>query len=304
MHLPADFRDTCSFSVADGTAIAVRQCLPQSVPAMERERAAKDSHPTVLLVHGLGEHSGRYDEVAQAFAENGFRFVAYDQRGHGLSSGRRCDCESLDQLCHDLDQVLCRISNASSPSTTFLYGHSFGGMVVLWYLLTRVADAASACDIRGALVTSPLIHAQSPPHPILVKLGRLAATVWPTLTFYSQIRGEQLSQIPRYVERFNADPFCQGRVTARMGRQLLDAGDQLQSQATNLPIPVQLHHGDADEVTSWAASRKFSENAGELCEFISWEDQRHELHHEMVRENLIATMLSWLAKQSPSEGAR
>lgn len=303
MNLPADFRDTCSFSVSDGTSIAVRQSVPRVDSTLGGKQATSATFPTVLFVHGLGEHSGRYDEVAQAFADTGFRFVAYDQRGHGLSSGRRCDCESLDQLCNDLDQVLRRINADSSLSATFLYGHSFGGMVVLWYLLTRVAKARSACKIHGALVTSPLIHAQNPPPPMIITLGRLAARIWPTLTFYSRIKGEQLSQVPKYVERFHADPFCQGRVTARMGRQILDAGDQLLSQANRLPVAVQLHHGDADPVTSWSASQSFSQEAGAQCEFVSWEGQRHELHHEVVREELFATMLRWLEKQAPSEEA-
>ena len=296
MELPHDFRDTCSFALPDGTVIASRQ---QSVSSdAPHDETVGTRHSTVLLVHGLGEHSGRYVEVADEFARAGFRFVAYDQRGHGRSSGRRCDCEGLEQLCDDLEHVLNRITRGNQHAPVILYGHSFGGMVVLRYLLGRIAENKTSHAVAAAIVTSPLIRAQSPPHPAIIALGRLAAKVWPTVTLYAQIKGEQLSQLPEYTQRFHADPFCQGRVTARMGETLLDSGDWLLAHADKLPIPVQLHHGEDDTVTSWEASRTFSERAGDRCEFVSWPEQRHELHHEAIRETMFAQVIQWL-KQTP-----
>lgn len=297
MVLPNDFRDTCSFALADGTSIAVRGMT--SLAGSTGETASTPAaQPTVLLVHGLGEHSGRYGEVARVFASAGYRFVTYDQRGHGQSSGRRCDCEGLDQLCHDLDQVLARVTRLAARGPVYLYGHSFGGMVVLWYLINQVAEGGAQADIRGALVTSPLIRAQSLPNSFVIRLGRMAAAIWPTLTIHAQIRGDQLSQLSHFVERFHADPFCQGRVTVRMGRAMLDSGEQLLTQAVRLPVPIQLHHGDTDPVTSWAASQEFSQQAGSHCEFVSWAGQRHELHHEPVRDEFLATMIGWIERES------
>lgn len=263
----------------DGTTLALEVTL------------ACNPRGSVVIVHGLGEHRGRYDEVVERLHREGLNVIRYDHRGHGDSSGRRGHATSYTNVLDDLDLLLSETSDVRQDHPTLLYGQSFGGAVVLNYLMRRPHS------IHGAVVTSPLIKPVNEPSALLHAGGTVASAIWPTLSFSIGVRVEQLTHDAKMIEEYKRDTKCHRRVTARLGLHMLRAGEWLLDNADSLEQPVLLMHGVQDHVTSHTASAQFAASAGPNCEFVEWPDQFHELHHERGREEVLDVIANWIVQR-------
>lgn len=279
------FETSQTFRLADGTELSFREQRPTASTSAVRGH--------ILLVHGLGEHCGRYRDVANYFASHGFHFLAYDQRGHGKSPGRRGDAESIELLISDLHEAIREIVPSEPPIPLFLYGHSFGGMIVL-KTLAQPKTPQQLPGIRGAIVTSPLVQPTKPPGIILQKTGELLAKLWPSFVFRTRFNGELLTQDAAKLQAYKEDHLCHGSVTARLAVKMLAAGESLLDEAAAITYPIQLHHGATDPITSCSASEEFARRAGEIVEMNVWDAQRHELHQETRRDEFLASVIRWL----------
>jgi alpha-beta hydrolase superfamily lysophospholipase len=268
-------------TMTDGTPLHSRLWLPSASPL-----------GVVVIVHGLGEHSGRYEFVAQHLTDAGYRVVAYDQRGHGATPGPRGHVREYEVLLNDLHDVIAEARRLSNFLPIFLYGHSFGGNVVLNYALRRKPELA------GLVVTSPLLR---PRHDVpLWKrcCARVLSRVWPTFSFDNHVDPKWLSRDDASVEAYRQDPAVHHRVSARLATQMLDAGRWAISHASKMRLPLLLLHGEADEVTSPAASREFASHAACECELKIWEGLFHEPHWEKQREAVLSCIVAWLTERA------
>ena len=186
-------------TTADGTDLLVRHWPARAPWAF------------VLLVHGLGEHSGRYEHVGDRFAAAGLETYAYDLRGNGGSGGRRGHVDRWSQLHDDLGERLAAVRLAAAGRPVVLYGHSLGGMIVLGYLLS----ARPKPDL--AVVASPALDSRLPgwKKAIAPVLGRIA----PTLAIPNGIDGRTLSRDPAVAEKAAQDPACARTSTARFAAE-------------------------------------------------------------------------------------
>jgi alpha-beta hydrolase superfamily lysophospholipase len=251
----------------------------------------KDARGTVGIVHGLGEHSGRYLDVAEHFLRSGFAVVAFDQIGHGRSGGPRGHGSDYSLLLDDLAVLVGELQRRGDGRLPrFLYGHSLGGSLVLNFALRRRPE------LTGLIVTSPLLRpAVRPPRWKLV-LGHALNRLCPQLTLETGIDPADLSHDPQAVQRYRDDPLVHHRVSARLGIQMLAAGSWALEHADGLALPTLLMHGAADRVTSADASREFAARAGSMCTLKVWPDGFHELHWESNRNEVLAIVLEWLNK--------
>ena len=237
---------------------------------------------TVLLVHGIGEHSGRYERTGRLMAEAGIDVHAFDIRGHGLSGGRRVYVRVWDDY---LDDLAVRVAAVREPGVPLvLFGHSMGALIALTY----------ACSDRPApdlLVLSAVpLDARVPgwQRALAPILSRLA----PTAILANPITGEQLSRDPAVGKAYFADPLVQPRSTTRLGAELLKAMKRGREGLDRLRIPALVIHGGGDTLVPTRVSEPLAAVAGVERRVLP------DLHHETLNEpegpEVVAAIVDWL----------
>lgn len=258
----------------------------------------EETRAIVCLVHGLGEHSGRYAQVAAALTGAGYTLLAFDLRGHGRSEGRRGHAAGWDALLSDVDCLLAQAEARYPHRARFLYGHSLGGCLVLSYVLRRRPD------LSGAIATSPALRPAFEPARWRVALGKALCRVRPGLLMSNGLDRNGLSHDPAVARAYACDPLVHDRLSARLGVDLLAYGKEALANAAQLPLPLLLMHGNTDPICSFAASREFADKASSTgrCTFKEWDGLYHELHNELQQGEVMGTMIGWLDAHLAGEG--
>jgi alpha-beta hydrolase superfamily lysophospholipase len=247
-----------------------------------------DKSGWIGIVHGLGEHSGRYHEVAEHFCRAGFEVIAFDLIGHGRSGGPRGHVSDYDMLLEDVDALVGELKRRGGRGPCWLYGHSLGGNLVLNFALRR------GPGLSGSVVTSPLLLPVVPPPWWKRLLATALNRVVPRAVFSAGIDPTDLSHDAQAVQRYRDDPLVFGHVSVRLGVQMLAAGRWALQHADELALPTLLMHGAADRLTSAEASREFARRAGPVCTLRIWPDLFHELHWETQRTEVLDAALDWM----------
>jgi alpha-beta hydrolase superfamily lysophospholipase len=241
----------------------------------------------VAIVHGLGEHYGRYPEVMRRFCAQGISCYAFDQRGHGRSDGPRGYAPSYDHLLDDLELLLTRIKTDHPELPLFVYGQSMGGNLVSNYLLRR--DTA---DLAGALITSPWLRLRWGGRFGWIILTNIIKLLWPAQAHRDWLNPERLSSVPGVGVHFGTDELVHRRLHPRTFLAMLRAGRYAVERAAAINVPVYIAHGDSDPITCPRASERFAQRSG--GDFRLWENMLHETHHEWDYARVIDTMADWI----------
>lgn len=274
-------RVTFNLRTADGLQLYGQGWLPEGT-----------SRAAVCLVHGLGEHSGRYPHVAMALHQAGYALFSFDLRGHGKSPGQRGHAPSWDVLMDDITVLLQETGQRFPDRPRFLYGHSLGGTLVLSYALRRKPQLA------GAIVTSPLLRTAFQPPAWKLWLGKALYNLVPSFALSNELDPRGLSHDQRVVDAYVHDPLVHNRVSARLAMDMLLAGEWALEHASEFPVPLLLMHGAADPICSPQASREFASQVPGDCTFKLWDGLYHETHNEPEQEQVFAFMLEWLGKHA------
>ncbi|MEQ8846637.1 lysophospholipase [Botrimarina sp.] len=243
----------------------------------------------VVLVHGLAEHSGRYEWVAERLTDAGYAVFGYDARGHGRSPGPRGHADRYATLLDDLDRMIDRAADETRVERRFLYGHSLGGALVLNHALRGRRPLA------GVVASSPFLQTTEPPPAWKVPVAKALSRLWPTAPLDPGIAPGLRSHDPQVDIDYDADPLTHYQITARLAVEAIRAGRWAVEHASELATPTLLLHGDADAITSHSASARFARAAGPICDFRSWPGKLHELHFEDNRDEVLDAVLAWLA---------
>ena len=265
-------------SVADGTELALRHW---AVPDGRRPWA------TLLLVHGLGEHSGRYEHVGRRLAEAGIDAYAYDQRGFGASGGRRAWVDRWSQLHDDLAERMAAARTAAAGGPVVLYGHSLGGLVALGYALSdrRKPDTL--------VLSAPALDADVPAWKRA--LAGVLGVIAPTLAVKNALNTAVLSRDPQVGVAYLADPLNYHSTTTRLGSEFL--GEQIRCRAAlaDLRVPTLVIHGEADRLVPTTASAPLGDVPAVTRRTYS--TLRHEMHNEPEWESVIDDVVGWLRER-------
>ena len=239
---------------------------------------------SLVIVHGLGEHSGRYVHVGRFFAEAGFRTIAFDLRGHGRSSGRPLFVRRYEELASDVDCVVQHFGGGPA----FLFGHSFGGQLVLW------TAQHFRLKVDGLIVCSPwLALAHAPPRWQVFAARKLNGLV-PGLRFATGIRQETLSRDPAHLDSLEDLNLVRNFVTIRLYLEAVNAAKEIVS-APVIDYPVLFAHGDADEVTSYKIAEDYCQRLRAPSKsFKIYRGLLHELHNEPERGQVLADYVEWM----------
>ena len=266
-------------TTADGIELLTRHWAPGG-----------DAPPwaTVLLVHGVGEHSGRYEHVGEQLATAGLDVHAYDQRGAGGSTGRRGHVDRWSDFHDELEERLLAVRAEAAPGQrrpVVLYGHSVGGLIVAGFCL---GDRPKP---EAVILTGPALHAAVPGWKKLVAavMGRLM----PTYEIPNDIDGATLSRDPGVAARTILDPSCAKVSTARFGAEGLREQRRVRLAAgRGLGVPTLVLHGEEDGLIPPDASAVFA--GAPMTLRRTYPGLRHELHNEPEGPSVIADVIAWL----------
>jgi alpha-beta hydrolase superfamily lysophospholipase len=247
-----------------------------------------NTRAVVCLVHGIGEHSGRYDHVAEAFNSAGYAMLAFDLRGHGKSEGKRGHVPDYDVLMDDISLLLKRAKDRYPELPVFFYGHSLGGNIVIHHALLRRPELA------GIIATAPLLRLAFTPPKWKTGLLHVMYTLRVSCAVSRGTDDTKLSHDLNVVRAYRNDPLTHDRITPNLAISMLRAGEWNLAHAAELPCPLLLMHGTDDRITSPAASREFADRAGSPCTVKIWEGFYHELHNESGQREVFADMLKWM----------
>ncbi len=239
----------------------------------------------MLIVHGIGEHSGRYEHVGSFFADRGVDTLSYDLRGFGQSGGRRAFVKSFDQYLDDVEALLELRRAAGLP--VVLMGHSLGGLVVTTYL---VSDRPQP-DL--AIISAPALHAEVPKWQKVVApvLGRIL----PKQHIPSEIDAEMLSRDVAVQKAYVDDPLVIAGATAGLGHEIFSAMETTSSKLDRIRVPAYVLHGAEDQLVPVDAS----EALGRLPNVTRkvWDGLRHECLNEPEQDEVLAAIGVWLDQQ-------
>jgi alpha-beta hydrolase superfamily lysophospholipase len=241
----------------------------------------------VILVHGIGEHIGRYEHWMKKFNEKGFAFVGFDLPGHGRSDGKRGHIRSYSQTDEMLDIVIRENSKTFPGLPIFLYGHSLGGGIVLDYLIRRDPP------VKGAVVTSPYLRLAFEPPKYKLILASVMESIFPSLIQPSGLVVEHISHDTEVVSRYKNDPLVHGKISVALFNSATSAATHSLTHAENLRIPLLLIHGSDDKLTQPDGSREFASKCSHTTLKI-WEGGYHELHNEPFKDDVFLFITNWL----------
>lgn len=247
-----------------------------------------DPQAVIALVHGMGEHCGRYGHVADYLNQQGYAVLAYDQRGHGESGGSRGHSPSFEALLDDLALFLKKVEKEYPKTPIVLYGHSMGANVALNYTLRRKAA------IAGLIVSSPWINLAFSPPAWKVSAARWLKMVLPKLSMLNELDVNALSRDPQVVSAYVKDPLVHNRITPSMGYEMMQAATWLQNFAGEMPVPTLLFHGAADKITSHPDSKAFAARVAGPITFVEYPGLYHETHNEPEKAQVLERIDEWL----------
>ncbi len=270
---------------------------------LQRWRTAGVAHGTVQIVHGLGEHIGRYEALAVALNAAGWHVAGHDQRGHGRSEGARGTIDGPQSLLADL----CAVSDhVREGGRLVLLGHSLGGLIAARFVaegLNRRAERWQR-DVDGLVLSSPALDAGlgRVQRLLLAVAGRLA----PDLRLSNGLKPEWVCRDPEVVRRYVADPLVHDRVTARLVRFIVDAGALVRTRAPQWRLPTLLMWAGADRCVAPAGSAAFAAAApAEVLTAREFPGLYHEIFNEPERDQVLSCLLHWLARfQTPTTEAK
>jgi acylglycerol lipase len=245
-----------------------------------------------LVVHGLGEHGGRYDSVADAFAMAGIDTHGYDHRGHGGSGGRRNHVERWAQLHDDLAEQVLRLRADHPALPLVLYGHSLGGLVCTGYVLS--SEPRPLPDLL--VLSAPGLDDELPSWKR--SLARMLTGVVPKLRISNGLPPDGLSRDPGVRTRADADPLNSSSSTVRFGAEAFDEQDRVNAVLATIdamPVPTYVFHGSDDPIVPLRASAVF-EGKGDTTRHVH-EGLRHECHHEPEHEHVLAEVVEWIGSR-------
>lgn len=255
---------------------------------------------TVAVLHGGGDHSGRYPGLTAALVRAGMEVALLDFRGHGRSGGARWHVDRFDEYLGDLDLFLEKVRGEAEGRRLFLVGHSQGGLVAALWGLDRRRPVA------GVVLSSPYLQLAFEPPRLKLQLGRLVGKVWPSLPVPAGLDLAALTSDPEMQRWTDQDRLYGRKTTPRWFEESTRAQEEARRRAGEFVHPLLVLLGEADPIANPAAGRAFHAAAASRDKrLVSYPGFRHEIFNEVGRERPIADTVSWIsARVTSSEGDR
>ncbi|MBX3209442.1 MAG: lysophospholipase [Labilithrix sp.] len=255
------------------------------------------------IIHGYADHGARYRHVMGALAEHGIGSIAIDLRGHGRALGPRGFCNRFDEFLDDARELRRLVDERArgaprgrgergddTPAVpTFLFGHSFGGLVATSSILE------SAGQFRGLVLSAPFFGLALEVPRVKVLAGKVASRVYPRLGLPSNLAGKDMTHDAERARAYDEDPLVFPNATARWFTETVGAQERALANASRLTLPLYVAFGTGDKIASMAAAKRVFAGAGSADK--TW-DAREGLYHEVLNEpswkDLVESIARWV----------
>jgi alpha-beta hydrolase superfamily lysophospholipase len=243
----------------------------------------------IVLVHGAGEHSGRYGHVVSRLVSEGYAVHAADHRGHGRSDGPRAFIADMDDVVADVDRLVDQAVAAQPGLPVVMLGHSMGGLIALRYAL------AHQHRLAGLILSATLAAIESVPKPLEL-VGRALSVVAPHTPLIA-IDASLVSRDPAVVEAYRSDPLVHhGKLPARTAAQLADAVESFPATVSAITLPTLILYGTADGLCPPAGSEMLARRMGSADLTVkAYDGLFHEILNEPERDAVLDDIVGWLA---------
>jgi alpha-beta hydrolase superfamily lysophospholipase len=243
----------------------------------------------IVLVHGAGEHSGRYGHVVSRLVAEGFAVHASDHRGHGRSDGPRAFIADMEDVVADVDTLVDRAVAAQPGLPVFMLGHSMGGLIGLRYALAHQER------LSGLILSAALAAIESVPKPLEL-VGRTLSVVAPRVPLIT-IDATLVSRDPAVVEAYRTDPLVHhGKLPARTAAQLADAVESFPATVGAITVPTLILYGTADGLAPPSGSEMLAQRLGSPDLTVkAYDGLFHEILNEPERDGVLDDIAEWLA---------
>jgi len=255
--------------------------------------APKKPKAVIALVHGFGEHGGRYEPMAAALKKKNIAIISVDLHGHGKTGGKRGVCHAYGTLMSDVDALLEKTRSLYPGVPLFLFGHSMGGGLVLNHVLRRQPEG-----LAGVIVSAPLIRPGKPLPGLQMLVLRLIRKIMPNFSANAGLDANGISTIEAEVKKYNDDPLVHGKMGAGLAVDVMAGGEWLLDYANvwDEKLPLLLYHAKADPLTAFSASEDFARLVPG-CEFRVYEDVLHEMHNDTSRDEVFAMIDTFISEK-------
>jgi alpha-beta hydrolase superfamily lysophospholipase len=253
---------------------------------------APDTEPKAWLgvVHGYGDHCGRYRKPIEDFVSRGFGVLSFDYRGHGKADGARGDVTQWTDYVEDLRVFWARLVDAAKGKPIFLVAHSHGALVVTHFLATPPPE------LKGVVLTSPFYALAFEPPPLKLLGAKLIRNLLPGLQIGNELKPEQLSRDTAWQAETKADPLYNQVTTPRWFFECQAAQRRLQGLGPSLKVPLFMLAGTADPIALMPAAKAFFETVGAPDKtYKEYGDHLHELLMEVGKEQVWGDISSWIS---------
>jgi alpha-beta hydrolase superfamily lysophospholipase len=245
----------------------------------------------VLLIHGLGEHSGRYAEWAKRFVNQGIAVYALDLHGHGRSTGARGHVTAFEYIYDDIQHLLGVATKDHPKAKLHLHGHSMGAAVSLGFVTPRPSSPGFS-NLTSIVTTGAAIRPGFEPPAWKLKLAALLNKVVPWLALGNELDPKWISSDPRVVAAYLADPLVHDRISVRWYNEWVRTIEDVRVNRDGIKTPLFMLHGAADKATSPKASEEMAKLL--KAKFQLLPGAFHELHHEPCQNEVFAQVLDWI----------
>lgn len=271
---------------ADGTILGVN-----SLRLAYRTWEPPTARAAIVLVHGLGEHSGRYGEFGDRMAGYGISTYAMDLRGHGLSEGRRGHVPTFDIFLQELDRFRREVEDLADVQVPlFLLGHSLGGLIALRY------QEEYHARFKGAIIVSPWLATAMTVPRWKANAAHALAKLLPALPLRADIRAEHVSRDTDIVEAYRADPLVHDTVTPRFFSEVSGAMGLALQRSDRIREPLLFLAAGDDRLVDTERSLHFARSltVSDLTVRV-YAGHYHELLNELDRASIHRQVRDWIA---------
>ena len=242
------------------------------------------------VVHGLGDHSRRYERFALGMARHGFATFAVDLRGHGKSAGRRGHVDSWNQWTDDVAAFVAHVESIAGGEVVPV-GHSFGGAAMLSTVL-----AGKLPKTKRFVVSSPALRLKVPVPGWTLSLARVASKIVPTLTLDNKVDPKTISRLPEVVDAYRTDPLVHSKISTRMYSEWRSACKRIFEHAGEITIPFLILAGTDDGLIDPEGSKELHRVSTSTSQLRLLEGRYHEPFNDLDNEEVFGVIADWLSK--------
>ena len=244
---------------------------------------------SIIVVHGLGEHSGRYDNVVNYLVPQGFAIYGFDLLGHGKSDGEREFVHQYEDFTETLTIYKNKVKSWQPGKPQFLLGHSMGGLIASEYLIDH------SHEFNGAIISAPLITVPDNINKLTIFTGKIFSIIAPKMGI-TGIDPRAISRDPEVVDDYINDPLVyKGKTTARLSVELLKAILRVNEEVDKIHVPFIVLQGSEDRLVNPQGAKMLHRRAGSEDKVIKMYDGLyHEVFNEPEKDKVLLDVVRWL----------